>query len=338
MSGLAFLAGAVLSILPVEGDPTRVVVTAVDTAPETTLTLHRLDEDGKVGGAIFGSLSRDDEGITFEPSFSLSRGEHYRAKLSAASGASVEADYFVPESEGVAPKLVKVFPGGEVVPSNLLKFYLHFDQPMREGHDIFDEISLIDEEGKTVNSPWRRQELWSDDAKRLILFIHPGRIKQGLQLRAEMGPVLEEGKRYTLTILGKVRGANGLPIGKAFSQSFQTSDPVRERIQPEKWDLQIPASGSDAPLVVTSDRALDPYLMERHCEIRGGEIDRVEWDKLQSVFQFFPKQAWTAGEYALEVSEYLEDLAGNTPVRVFDTDLEAEAGKEPVRKIAFTVE
>jgi len=42
----------------------------------------------------------------------------------------------------------------------------------------------------------------SGDAKRLSLWIHPGRIKNGVNLREELGPVLEPNRKYTLVLSG----------------------------------------------------------------------------------------------------------------------------------------
>ncbi len=353
MNVLIFLAGAALSIQPLEGDPTRVVVTAENVPSKCSFSFYRKAEPAKAQGddgapvvrqspsSLFGERKREGNVITFVPAVALTPGETYVANLEFIVGESVRKEYYVPKEKGVAPGLVSVYPGGETLPANLLKFYLHFDQAMREGREIFDQIHLKDAEtGVSVKSPWRRQELWSDDAKRLILFIHPGRIKQGLQLRAEMGPVLEEGKKYTLTISGDVRGARGLAMGKDYEMSFKTSAPVREQVRPEQWALEIPRAGSGEPLIVTTGSALDPYLVMRHCEIPGKGLAKVEWNDSQKVFRFFPEQKWAAGDYELEVGQYLEDLAGNTPVRVFDTDLDAENGNEkpPVLKRSFTVD
>ncbi|MFN7131543.1 MAG: hypothetical protein ACK4N5_05630, partial [Myxococcales bacterium] len=57
----------------------------------------------------------------------------------------------------------------DVLPENLLKFYLHFSKPMRPTDAIFEQIELRTEDGKPVAAPWRRTELWSEDGKRLLL-------------------------------------------------------------------------------------------------------------------------------------------------------------------------
>jgi hypothetical protein len=54
-------------------------------------------------------------------------------------------------------------------------------------------------DGKDIPDPWRRTELWNEDATRLTLWIHPGRVKEGVNLREEFGAVLDpERKTYYL--------------------------------------------------------------------------------------------------------------------------------------------
>ena len=65
-------------------------------------------------------------------------------------------------------------------------------------------LEILDEQGTLVEDPWRRTELWTADARRLSLWIHPGRIKNGVNLREELGPVLEPNKTYKLIIRAEV--------------------------------------------------------------------------------------------------------------------------------------
>ncbi|MCA9068903.1 MAG: hypothetical protein KDA84_08275, partial [Planctomycetaceae bacterium] len=43
--------------------------------------------------------------------------------------------------------------------------------------------------------------------------------------------------------------------------------------------------------------------------------------KNESTWEFHPKTPWQPVAYKIAVDEMLEDLAGNTPLRLFDTDL-----------------
>src|SRR4051812_2774418 len=91
---------------------------------------------------------------------------------------------------GEAPRLEAIYPSGALLPANHLKFYLHFSAPMREGV-FLDYCRLLDEHGAPVAEPFRETELWSDDHRRLTLWLHPGRQKTGVNLNDDFGPVLK---------------------------------------------------------------------------------------------------------------------------------------------------
>ena len=71
---------------------------------------------------------------------------------------------------------------------------------MEQG-EIFWHFRLTDlATGIPVEEPFRETELWSDDGKRLTLWLHPGRQKTGVNLNMDLGPVLEPRRRYALEI------------------------------------------------------------------------------------------------------------------------------------------
>ncbi len=331
---LTLLFLALIQFQPQGGDPPEVVVRA-EHDKAAILSLHRVSESGDLGPAMFGETSELDDGsLVFEPAVSLSRGGRYRAVLNATDGSVIESeDYKVPGGmKANAPKIVSVFPNQAELPANLLKFYIQFDQPMREGREVFDLIRIIDDRGMPVHAPWRRQELWSADATRLTLWIHPGRVKKGVNLREQLGPVLSPGRNYTLRISSELRAASGLKLGESYSHSFATRDEINERVDPREWKLRAPAQGTHDPLLIHVDRGLDPVLMARHLKMVGAEGRKIPVKITQGetslVWALTPESNWEPGRYRLIAGEYLEDLAGNTPARVFDTDLELGRGED----------
>src|SRR5262249_58737339 len=122
-----------------------------------------------------------------------------------------------------------VYPSADVLPENLLKFYLHFSAPMSRGHS-YDHIHLQDEAGKDVKLPFLEidEELWDPTMTRLTLFIDPGRIKRGVRPLEEIGPALESGKSYTLVIDREWKDAAGNPLRDAFRKTFKVGPTDRE--------------------------------------------------------------------------------------------------------------
>src|SRR5207247_6148629 len=128
----------------------------------------------------------------------LEPGVNYRAifhpdRLSGDRGKGgdpIMAAFKAPSRASIPTTVVThVYPSADVLPENLLKFYVHFSAPMSRGH-IYDYMHLRDDAGKEVEIPFLE----------ITLFIDPGRIKRGVQPLEEVGPALQEGRRYTLVI------------------------------------------------------------------------------------------------------------------------------------------
>lgn len=293
-----------------------------------------MEEKGEEGPPIFGDYRRDGRKLTFTPRFSLAAGKTYRAVLSSPRGRVSHTDYNVPHIDAPTtlpgvPGVAAVYPSAERVPANLLKFYIHFDRPMRRTEHIFDQVHIIDEsaEGgeREVREPWRRLALWSDDDRRLTMWIHPGRVKQGVNLREQEGPVLRPGRKYRLVIDADVLDGDGQPLGTPLVHRVIAIGEDYDRPNLMRWTLHPPAAGTQQPLTLSFTEPMDHSLLGRmvHVLSASGErvTGRIEIGPGERTWLFHPADTWQAGEYAIEIDETMEDLAGNTPLRVFDTDL-----------------
>lgn len=334
-------------------DPAEVVVVArlPDNPPagklsqkdgERLLRFVLVTESGDASGpAMLGTYERRGHALTFTPRFRLAAGERYLAVLTTDAG-TARAEYRVPERPVAKPPTVTaVYPSADELPANLLKFYLHFSRPMREGPAHFDRIKLLGDNGEEVEDPWRRTELWNEDSTRLTLWVHPGRVKEGVNLRDEVGPVLEANRRYTLVIGKDLPDAEGRPLGAAFKKTFRTTPPVRTAIEVADWKLAEPGSGTKQPLEVLFLRPLDHALLGRSLAVldaNGAAVPgRVKVGAGERSWSFVPERPWKAGDFTLSAHERLEDLAGNTLLRPFDLNLKIPVAKDPPRTIPFRI-
>ncbi len=321
----------VLATLPVTVADSLPVGAVGASRGEGLLRLALFDrETGREGPAILGSYERRGTTLAFRPRFGLIAGQRYRATLALPAGKPVSMDHVVPARPAEpAARVEKIYPTGDELPANLLKFYLHFSRPMRQGRDIFELIELRTEKGEPVVAPWRRTELWSDDGKRLTLWIHPGRVKEGVNLRVDLGPVLEPGRRYTLVVGADLLDADGRPLGKEFRKVFRVTEPLRARPLPQEWTLRPPPAGARDILFVTFRHAMDRALLDRFLTVIDAEgrpvAGRTRIGDGERWWSFEPARPWKEATYTLKVDDRLEDVAGNTPARLFDTDLEAPA-------------
>jgi hypothetical protein len=284
-------------------------------------------KSGKAGPAMFGAYERRGTDLVFRPRVALEPGLVYRAHF-GTDKAAVSADYRVPsKTAGRAPHVVKVLPSADVLPANHLKFYIYFSQPMRGGQAIFKQLAILDEEGKEVYDPWLHDEIWDEKTCCLILYIHPGRIKWGIALRELLGPVLVPDRRYRFVIRGEMLDAEGQPIGKDFAKEFRTTAERRVRVELAEWKIAAPAAGSMEPVRLTMPTSIDHVALERLITVRdaAGRVvgGSVAIGKHEMAWEFRPTHPWTNQEHRIAVDPDLADVAGNTPARPFDLDLNA---------------
>ncbi len=293
---------------------------------EAWLRLALVNEDnGRDGSPMFGAYERQGGRLVFTPRYPLLHGARYRARLGPEGGKGPAAEYRVPpRPEAPSAVVEQIYPSAAVLPANQLRFHIRFSKPMRGGDEIFDQIRILDADGKAVANPWLRDELWSADDRSLILYIHPGRIKWGVLLRMLFGPVLVPGGEYTVVIGADMRDLDGRPLGKAYSKKFRTGPEDRTRIELNDWKVQAPAAGMRGPLVLSFPKPIDRLALERRLKVITGDgkqvAGRIEVGGEERTWAFHPAEAWKAAGYRVEVSRDLEDVAGNSPLRPFDMD------------------
>jgi hypothetical protein len=289
--------------------------------------------DQKTVPALLGSYRIEDGILRFEPRFPPVMGLRYRAVFDARAlpgGMDVKplsAEFFQPKPPMKPTTVVQhVYPSRDKLPENQLKFYLHFSAPMSRG-EAYRHIQLLDAKGKPVSLPFLEldEELWNPDGKRFTLFFDPGRIKRGLKPREEVGPVLEEGKSYTLVIDRKWADAQGNPLKETFRKKFSVGPPDDEPPDPKKWKIAAPSAGKSEPLVVRLPKPMDHALLNRLIwviDADGKQVPgKIAVSEEETRWQFTPERPWRAGDYHIVIDKLLEDLAGNCIGRPFEVDV-----------------
>lgn len=296
-----------------------------------------LVDDKTPGPAMLGKYERMDRDLLFTPRFPLEAAHTYRATLKLG-GKSVTLDYRVPDlADKTPPRVIKVYPTGDVLPANHLKFYIYFDRPMRGGKELFNLIQLVDDKGNVIADPWLVEEIWDQENNCLIIYIHPGRIKWGVDLRELLGPVLFEKRDYAFRIRGELTDLAGNKLGKDYVKKFRTTPEDRVRINLADWKLTAPTAGTMEPLTLEFNKSIDHRSLRRFVTVRNDKGEPVDGklaigfdEKSWSLTPFAP---WQDRAYRLDIDPQLEDVAGNTPMRPFDEDLKSP--KLPPQKLRF---
>ena len=276
---------------------------------------------------MFGSYAVERGNLVFYPKYPPAPGVSVRAVFRLPGGSPVEARFDESKVELQPLAYVEhVYPSANLLPDNLLKFYIQFSAPMSRG-EAWKRIHLLDERCSPVELPFLEivQELWDPHNRRLTVLFDPGRIKRGLARRQEMGPALIEGKRYSLVIEREFQDARGVPMRAEFRKQFRVTPSDRVPPDTAQWRLTIPKARTTDALVVDFTKPMDWAMLRRVLDVRGADgrvagIAAVERDETE--WRFIPAEPWKAGGYQLIIDMSFEDVAGNRIGRAFDVDLD----------------
>jgi hypothetical protein len=285
-------------------------------------------------------LLLEDE-VQFIPHFPFETDVKYRASFDARPlgdffmADSLTLEFLIAEAR-LGPALTEVthiFPSGDLLPENLLRFYVCFSNSMQRGRAL-EEISLLDSDGQPVADALYRPpvELWDRSMRHLTVLLDPGRLKRWVGPNVALGPPLKAGQEYTLEVGSGMIDQYGRPLRERFRKRFVVGDAVREPISIEHWKILPPETGSRQALVLTFTNPLDWALLLH--TITVGSADglvvngRVAVDQGESRWNFTPTSPWVAGVYRIRVGCNLEDVCGNSISGAFD---------RPVRKGPYLV-
>ena len=268
--------------------------------------------------------------IRFHSRFKEEPGMTYRASYRANGAKTPPAfrDFVIPQLEEKAPTTIvnRVSPAKDVLPENLLKIYIEFSSPMSFG-EAYEHVRLLDAKGKPLDLPFLElgEELWDPRGMRFTLLFDPGRIKNGLKPREELGPVLEAGKSYTFVIDPGWKDATGLPLKAGYRKTFRVGLPDTTPPDPANWRLQAPTLSTTGPLAITFPESLDRALLGRVIVVVD-DMNRPVAGKIaigddETSWSFTPRAPWHRGGFFVLVDQTLEDLAGNSIGRPFEVDV-----------------
>jgi hypothetical protein len=282
---------------------------------------------------VLGQYQMLPDGVRFSPRFPPVQGLKYRASvnLSGLLGGLAPTNrltitFSLPRQDVIPSTVVdEVFPSGDVLPENLLRFYVHFTAPMQQGQ-ARNHIVLLGLDGQPVpaalfNAP---VELWDPAMQRLTVLLDPGRIKRGVGPNVELGPPLRQSSQYTLVIDTGMVDAIGHPLRERFAKSFQVATAIRKAVDPRRWKVHSPASKTRQPLTLLFPAPLDHALLSRLVRVVDADERPVTGDIVidnnETRWAFIPVSDWESTPYRIEIDTTLEDVCGNSVAAPFDVD------------------
>ncbi|MBC7850360.1 MAG: hypothetical protein H7Y31_11520 [Chitinophagaceae bacterium] len=287
--------------------------------------------------SILGSIDLSGDSIFFRPYIPFTKGDSYRVKFNNVVIAIVR----IPEPTGPAPEIVNIYPTNDTVPVNLLKLYIAFSIPMREGK-WRDNIVLIKNGVDTVSDAFLDVdlELWNNEHTVLTIWFDPGRVKRGLQPNEKLGSPLHEKQKYELLVLKNLEDVDGRILRTGGSKRFFVNDRDSESPHVDDWLIRIPKSDTRTALHFSFGESLDAMLLENSISINYNEHGLAgvfEPINKERELRFIPEASWQVGEYEIIVDPILEDLAGNNMTRLFDNPIDSSKKIKPSLRRKFTI-
>ena len=286
---------------------------------------------------VFGRYQVLENGLKFIPYFPFERDVKYRAVFDprplgvSLPAAPLELEFLIPPEQAAQPltAVTDIFPSCDVLPENLLRFYVCFASSMQRGRAL-DQISLLDSGGRRVEDALYRPpvELWDRTMRHLTVLLDPGRLKRWVGPNVKLGPPLRIGREYTLEIGSGMIDLFGRSLCERFRKPFLVGDPVREPIAVESWKILTPMKGSRQALVLMFTKPLDWALLLQAItvgSVDGAFIDgQVVIDQCERRWSFTPASPWGPWPYHLHVGSSIEDVCGNNMKGPFERPLRSE--------------
>jgi hypothetical protein len=282
---------------------------------------------------VLGRYRVLDGDVRFIPRFPFEPGVRYRASFDPRPlGCPEHREMLILEfslpSQVCAPppQVTDVFPSADVLPENLLRFYVCFSNSMQRGR-AEEQIELLGPNGRTATDVLYRPpcELWDRSMRHLTILMDPGRLKRWVGPNRELGPPLKTGQRYTLAIGPGMVDASGRSLGRSFCKTFLVGEAAREPIAVARWEILPPTTKSRQPLTIIFPKSLDWALLYQAIAIvpqgalpMPGEIGIEHGERRWS---FTPRSPWVAATYSVRVASNLEDVCGNGLIAAFDRPL-----------------
>lgn len=234
-----------------------------------------------------------------------------------------------------------VYPTADILPENLLRFYIYFNQPMKTENTL-SHVYLTDKNGKRLEGVFlaNKVNLWSPDRKRLTLLFDPGRVKTGLVAHNTLGRALQAGSTYQLVV--DAGAINQKPCSSIYTKKFTVAAPDYEKPSINAWRISHPKRNTKQPLTIKFNAPIDHTSLAYRIRVKNsvGEIVSgfIDIGSQEQEWIFVPNNNWSEKEiYTLSVDPILEDIVGNRITGLFDQPSLIEDSRNRNRAFEVTI-
>jgi len=304
----------------------------IQAAPEW-LAVYMVVNDTPAAMPVAGEYRIDKGHLQFVPYNTLGYGLQFEAQYKNGNTVVSKKRFTTPPkpAPGKAAEVVKAYPLTDTIPHNALYFHIRFSKPMMNDQQAFNYVKVFDESGEERTNAWRQKSFWLDEGKLLVLMVHPGRVKRGIDYG---GPLFDTGKRYTIRVEKDIKDADGNPIAAAYSRSYYVTSEDYNSPKVDFTEAEIPRSGSLTPLVITFSEGMDYASVWDGTSVAdaAGKTLPVKVDVAgkDNTYTITPLQQWKKGKYALSLKSAVYDFAANRINRLFEIKDSKEMEKDKI--------
>ena len=314
------------------------------------------DSVGRSGNTppVLGSYEVKNGRLRFTPQFAFAQGVDYRIELDLPGSMSLAPlihRFTIPAVDvRQTTRVVALHPTEPILPSNVLRLTIEFSAPMAGG-PVTEHVRVLDEAGRPLPAVFLQlnEELWDAERRSVTLLVDPGRIKRGLRSNLEMGAPFESGRSYQFVLDSTLRDARGAMLAAGYRRDIRFGDFDGVSPDPAEWRLSTLRAGTRDPLRVEFGEPLDRALALRLLRVIDGSgislPGRASLEARDRAWSFVPASPWPEADVGLLVDAALEDLAGNSVQRSFDSDRltggltpEAAAGTGNTRRLTIRID
>ncbi len=317
----------------------------IDQQSESKALRCYLVDNNKVSKqAVLGKYRWSSDSLIFESLVEPSHNTHFECRLKVEKMVTTKR-FITPAKEKTydPPEVVQVYPTVESIPLNILFFYVQFNQPMNPDFFDYDQLKLIESDGKVKQQVWRHEVNWNFDHTVAAILIHPGRVKRGIDYMENYSEVFVEGEEVTLHVGKAFKSESNILIDDSFSKNYSISS--RDSVIPiVQFDQKLlPKSGSNSPLTISfSETMCYGSVLEgfRVLDKNGNSITgTIISDKGETSWRFIPDKVWEKDTYILEFNDYPADLCQNTIYRPFEIPDDVKLKNiEDIKRIRFSIQ
>lgn len=287
---------------------------------QSLLAIYLLIDQQLAPVPLSGEYHLKEQELSFQPIYSLEEGSKFKAlyytknqTFSTFIDIPILKQQAKPQSE-----VLDIFPKGTEIPRNVCFFHVLFSQPMQDIR-ANESIKMFDQNGQAIEKLWRVESYWLNDHKDLILMIHPGRLKRGIDW--EIPFVI--GEEYTLVIETTLKDVHNQPIAQQFSKKFKIKKEDYQSPSIHFKKFELPSIQTKQPLRLKFSEGLDyGSVMDGVSVINtttGHPIKGVFLNIDDQQYDFVPDQPWEKLSYKIVFEQILCDFANNRLNRLFET-------------------